>query len=125
MEHRGVPEELRREEPQRIRDVPLRETWEEPRGVPVTEDASHDNMDSDGDDPEDDATMGFIGSIVPAKDDDVANTLLEQLGGVRVRAKPAGDPSLGEQPASYLAGRHSANLVEQMGHIVGQLHKHN
>ena len=64
----------------------------------------------DGDDPEDDATMGFIGSIVPDEDDDVANTLLEQLGSVCVRAKPAGrnvpplalrgDPGPGEHPAT-------------------------
>ena len=68
--------------------------------------------------------MGFIGLTVPDEDDDVANTFLEQLRGERVRAKPAGDPSQGEQPASYPAGRHSANLLEQMGRIAGQLHKH-
>ena len=41
------------------------------------------DVDDDSDDaPVNDAGMGFLGSIVPDKDDDVSNMLLAQLGSI-------------------------------------------
>ena len=106
----------RREVPREVPSGPSREDDDDYNYSKLEMEFDNDSDDASGND----AGMGFLGSIVPDEDDDVANTLLEQLGGVRVRAKPAGDPSLGEQLASYPAGRHSANALEQM-----ELHKHN
>ena len=48
------------------------------------------DVDDDSDDASgNDAGMGFLGSIVPAEDDDVSNMLLKQLGSVPIQASTA------------------------------------
>ena len=77
LERREEPHELHNEE-RNVREGPrLREVQKDTQGATVGESDSHYAMDSDdGDVTEDDATMGFIGPIVPDKDDFVANHCL-------------------------------------------------